>query len=95
MIGDKAYLRTEKILTPNQPIGEALENIRTSVDLDRDFLSYDGDADGCGINQHIMFGFISYVTNWKDVRLQFHSPKSGLVSGAPERRQIKQLTIFH
>ncbi len=35
VIGDKAYLRTEKFLTPNQPIGEALENIRTSVDLER------------------------------------------------------------
>ena len=47
MIWDKAYLRTEKFLTPNQPIGEALENIRANVDLDKDFLLFDGDADGC------------------------------------------------
>ena len=37
MIGDKPYLRSEKFLTPNKPIGEALENIRTNVDLDKDF----------------------------------------------------------
>ena len=48
VIGDKAYLRTEKFFTPNQHIGEALENIRTNVDLDKDFLLFDGDADGCG-----------------------------------------------
>ncbi|MEJ7642806.1 MAG: hypothetical protein WKF36_11545 [Candidatus Nitrosocosmicus sp.] len=48
MIGDKAYLRTEKFLTPYKPIGEALENIRTSVDLDKDFLLFDGNADSCG-----------------------------------------------
>ena len=47
VIGDKAYLRTEKFLTPNKPIGEALENIRTNVDLDKDFSLFDGDADGC------------------------------------------------
>ncbi len=35
VIGDKAYLRAEKFLTPNQPIREALENIRTSADLER------------------------------------------------------------
>lgn len=50
VIGDKACLRAEKFLTPNQPIGEALENIRKNVDLDKDFsLSVDDDADGCGI----------------------------------------------
>lgn len=37
VIGDKAYLRVEKYLTPNKPIEEALENIRTTVDLDKDF----------------------------------------------------------
>ncbi len=47
VIGDKAYLRSEKLLTPNQPIGEALENIRTGVDLDKELLLYDGDAYGC------------------------------------------------
>ena len=47
VIGDKAYLRTEKFLTPNQPIGEALENIRTSADLDKDFLFSD-EKNGCG-----------------------------------------------
>ncbi len=37
-IGDKAYLRAEKYLTPSdKPIGEALEEIRTTVDLDKDF----------------------------------------------------------
>ncbi len=51
VIGDKAYLRTEKILTPNKPIGEALENIRANVELDKDFLLYDGDADGCNIEK--------------------------------------------
>jgi len=51
VIGDKAYLRSEKFLTPNKPIGEALENIRTNVDLDKDFLLFDGDADGCGIEK--------------------------------------------
>ena len=48
VIGDKAYLRTEKFLTPNKPIGEALENITTNIDLDKDFSLFDGDADGCG-----------------------------------------------
>ncbi len=43
VIGDKAYLRAEKFLTPNQHIGEALENIRTNVDLDKDFSLFDGD----------------------------------------------------
>jgi hypothetical protein len=37
VIRDKAYLRAEKYLTPNMPIREALENIRISVDLDKDF----------------------------------------------------------
>ena len=48
VVGDKAHLRTEKFLTPNQPIVEALENIRTNVDLDKDFSYSDEDADGCG-----------------------------------------------
>ena len=39
MIWDKAYLRTEKFLTPNQPIREALEDIRIRVDLDKVFLT--------------------------------------------------------
>jgi hypothetical protein len=38
VIGDKAYLRAEKYLTPDKPIGEALEEIRTTVILDKDFL---------------------------------------------------------
>ena len=46
VIGDKAYLRAEKFLTPNQPIGVALENIRNNVDLDKD-LSYSNEDDGC------------------------------------------------
>ncbi len=37
VIGDKAYLRVEKYLSPDKPIEEALENIRTTVDLDKDF----------------------------------------------------------
>ncbi len=49
VIGDKAYLRAEKYLTPNKPIGEALENIRKSAGLNMDFaFSDDGDTDGCG-----------------------------------------------
>jgi hypothetical protein len=48
VIGDKAYLRAEKFLTPNSPIKEALENIRNNVDLDKDLLLFDGDdGDGC------------------------------------------------
>jgi hypothetical protein len=38
VIGDKAYLRAEKYLTPDKPIEEALETIRTTVDSDKDFL---------------------------------------------------------
>ena len=42
-------IRAEKYLTPNKPIGEALENIRKSADLNMDFsFSDDGDIDGCG-----------------------------------------------
>ncbi len=48
VIEDKAYLRAEKFLTPNKPIREALENIRTSVDLDKDFLLSAGNKDGDG-----------------------------------------------
>ena len=39
VIGDKAYLRAEKSIAPDKPIEEALENLRTSVGLDNDFLS--------------------------------------------------------
>ena len=37
-IGDRAYLRAGKSVAPDRPVEEALENIRTSVDLDKDFL---------------------------------------------------------
>ncbi len=37
VIGDKAYLRVEKSIAPDKPVEEALENLRTSVDLDKDF----------------------------------------------------------
>lgn len=37
-IGDKAYLRLEKGVAPDKSVEEALENLRTSVDLDKDFL---------------------------------------------------------
>jgi hypothetical protein len=50
VIGDKTYLRTEKFLIPNNPIGEALENIRTSVDLDKDFSE---DAVSCGNSEKV------------------------------------------
>jgi len=39
VIGDKAYLRVEKSIAPDKPVEEALENLRTSVDLDKDFLA--------------------------------------------------------
>ncbi len=39
VIGDKAYLRAEKSVAPDKPVEEALEDIRTSVDLDKDFLT--------------------------------------------------------
>ncbi len=39
VIWDKAYLRTEKSVAPDKPVEEALDNIRTSVDLDNDFLA--------------------------------------------------------
>ncbi len=38
VIGDKAYLRAEKYLTPDKPIAETLEEIRTTLDLDKDLL---------------------------------------------------------
>jgi hypothetical protein len=48
VIGDKAYWRAEKNLTPNQPIGEDLENIMTSTDLDKDFSwSVEDNVNGC------------------------------------------------
>ncbi len=47
VIGDKAYLRTEKFLAPNKPIREALENIRTCIDLEKDFSLPTEDDDGC------------------------------------------------
>jgi len=45
VIGDKAYLRAEKFLTPNEPVVSALQTIRTNTDLDKDFQSSDGDSD--------------------------------------------------
>jgi hypothetical protein len=36
VIGDKAYWRLEKPLTPNQPIPTASENIRNGRGLDKD-----------------------------------------------------------
>ncbi len=39
VIGDKAYLRVEKGVAPDKPVEEALENLRNSVDLDKDFLA--------------------------------------------------------
>ncbi|MBA3978401.1 MAG: hypothetical protein H0X50_09465 [Nitrosopumilus sp.] len=38
VIGDRAYWRAEKFLTPNEPIHQALENIRKNTRLDKDFL---------------------------------------------------------
>ena len=38
VIGDKADLRVEKYIVSDKPVEEALENIRTTVDLDKDFL---------------------------------------------------------
>lgn len=34
IIGDKAYYRTEKSLTPNEPVNNALERLRTDTNLD-------------------------------------------------------------
>ncbi len=53
VIGDKAYLRVEKYLSPDKPIEEALENLRTTVDLDKDFLLHDwliGSGNGCHVS---------------------------------------------
>ncbi len=41
VIGDKAYLRLEKSAAPDRPVEEALENLRTDTDLDKDFLTSD------------------------------------------------------
>ena len=38
VIGYKSYLRLEKSVAPDKPVEEALEDMRTSVDLDKDFL---------------------------------------------------------
>jgi hypothetical protein len=38
VIGDKAYLRLEKYIVSDKPVEEALENIRTTVELDKDIL---------------------------------------------------------
>lgn len=38
VIGDEAHLRVEKYIAPDKPVEEALENIRTTVDLDKDLL---------------------------------------------------------
>ncbi len=40
VIGNKAYLRVEKSVATDKPVEEALENLRTSVDLDKDFLAF-------------------------------------------------------
>jgi hypothetical protein len=39
VIDNKAYLRAEKSIAPDKPLEEALENLRTSLDLDKDFLT--------------------------------------------------------
>ncbi len=39
VIGDKDYLRWEKSVAPDKSVGEALEDIRTCVDLDKDLLA--------------------------------------------------------
>ncbi len=36
-IGEKVFYRAEKSLSPNEPISEALENLRTNTDLDKEF----------------------------------------------------------
>ncbi len=51
VIGDKVYLRTEKFLSSNEPIQLALENIRTTVDLDKDFSLSEDDEDGDGCDR--------------------------------------------
>ena len=37
VIGDKAYLRVEKYIVSDKPVEEALNNIRTTVELDKFF----------------------------------------------------------
>ena len=44
VIGNKAYYRTEKAVTPNAPIISALEMLRTSTELEKDFRFSDGDS---------------------------------------------------
>lgn len=41
VIGNNAYLRAEKSIALDKLVEEALENLRTSVDLDKDFLASD------------------------------------------------------
>jgi hypothetical protein len=48
VIGDRAYLRAWKFLTPHKPIQQALENISNTVDGDRDFSLSEDDEDGDG-----------------------------------------------
>jgi hypothetical protein len=43
VIGDKAYYRIEQPLTPNKPIGEALESLRIDKVFDEDFKNNDND----------------------------------------------------
>jgi len=43
VIADKAYYRAEKSLTPNEPMVQALENIRTNTDLTKDFQFLEGE----------------------------------------------------
>jgi hypothetical protein len=43
VIADKAYYRMENSLTLNEPIAPALENIRTSTELSKDFGFFNGD----------------------------------------------------
>ena len=39
VIGDKTYLRAEKSVARDKQVEEALENLRTSVTLDKDSLA--------------------------------------------------------
>ena len=48
VIGAKAYLRLEKYITADKPVEEALETIRTTVDLDKHFLEQV--IEGCPIS---------------------------------------------
>jgi hypothetical protein len=46
VIGNKAYYRFEKSVTPNKPVAEAFEDLRKDIDLEKDFQNHGYEDDG-------------------------------------------------